>query len=271
MIPRTHPTEVPHERRYTTFRGRPVRPLDKKSLLYLLGTTLDFSGGEPSPICFDSQAHWLQSCLKRLLAPDLAVDGAPGNRTRLATREFQRRVREFVPGAAALAADGLAGPSTIAALEAATATWAPSHGASGAPVRVGAVGVTSLSGGPGRVRVDAEGRALDLTFETRERRDRDGHALVDPHNLAQLTAPLEVAALTELGLDPGEAAVLRAIGLGGPGSVDTTGPELVALGFGFAGRGGGIAALLAAIGVRALQEAARKPHAENHSRERELP
>ncbi len=211
------------------------------------GGPLDFSAGEATEICFDSQAHWLQSCLKRLLAPDLAVDGAPGNRTRLATREFQRRVREFVPGAAALAADGLAGPSTIAALEAATATWAPSHGASGAPVRVGAVGVTSLSGGPGRVRVDAEGRALDLTFETRERRDRDGHALVDPHNLAQLTAPLEVAALTELGLDPGEAAVLRAIGLGGPGSVDTTGPELVALGFGFAGRGGGIAALLAAI------------------------
>lgn len=208
---------------------------------------LDFGAGEPTEICFDSQAHWLQSCLKRLLAPDLSVDGAPGNRTRLAIREFQRRVREFVPGAAALAVDGLAGQSTIAALEAATATWAPSRGASAAPVRIGAVGVTSLSGGPGRVRVDAAGRAIDLTFGTRERRDHGGRTLVDPHNLALLTAPIEAAELAELGLAPEEAAVLRAIGLGGPGSIDTTGPEMVALGLGFAGRGGGIAALLAAI------------------------
>ena len=45
--------------------------------------------------------------------------------------------------------------------------------------------------------------------------------------------------------------------------------RIAAIAIGFAGIL--FSALLAAIGVRALQEAARKPHAENHSRERELP
>ena len=208
---------------------------------------LDFSAGDEATIRFDSQAHWLQSCLKRLVAPELVVDGAPGNRTRVATKEFQRRVREFVPDAPALTADGVAGPATIAALEAATLTWAPDHGAAAAPVQFGAVSVTALRGGPGRVRVAADGGAIDLSFETRGRRDRGGRALADPHNFTALTPQPEVAALQELGLDPGDAAVLRATCLGGPGSVDTTGPELVALGLGFGGRGGGIAALLAAL------------------------
>ena len=206
---------------------------------------LDFSDGEPPPIRFDSQGHWLQSCLRRLISPDLAVDGAPGNRTRAATKEFQRRVREFVPGSAALGADGLAGPATVAALEAATATWAPDHGAVAMTVRTGAVGVTNLKGG--RVRVDADGRAIDLAFETRTLHARDGRTFVDPHGLTRVEPALAVAALAELGLDPEDAAILRATGLGGPGSLDTTGPGLVALGLGFHGRGGGIAALLAAI------------------------
>lgn len=45
--------------------------------------------------------------------------------------------------------------------------------------------------------------------------------------------------------------------------------RIAAIAIGFAGIL--FSALLAAIGVRALQEAARKPHADNHSRERELP
>jgi hypothetical protein len=62
---------------------------------------------------------WLQTCLKRLVDPDLVVDGAFGKRSRQALKDFQR--------GAHLDVDGVAGPATIAALESATATLAPGH------------------------------------------------------------------------------------------------------------------------------------------------
>lgn len=62
---------------------------------------------------------WLQACLKRLVDPDLVVDGVLGRRSRQAVRDFQR--------GAHLDVDGVAGPATIAALEAATGTRAPGH------------------------------------------------------------------------------------------------------------------------------------------------
>jgi hypothetical protein len=71
-----------------------------------------------------SHERWLQSALKALVEPTLAVDGALGTRTRAATKAFQRRVREFVANSAKLSVDGIAGPQTIAALEAATGTTA---------------------------------------------------------------------------------------------------------------------------------------------------
>lgn len=76
----------------------------------------------------DSSSHerWLQSCLKALVDPKLAVDGKLGPRTRVAVKTFQKRAQEFNPGGPALAADGIAGPQTIAALEAATSSRAPS-------------------------------------------------------------------------------------------------------------------------------------------------
>jgi len=199
---------------------------------------LDFSGGEPSPICFDSQAHWLQSCLKRLVAPELTVDGSPGPRTRIALKEFQKRAK--------LGADGVAGPATIAALEAATSTWAPDHGAAAAPVQYGPVAVTRLRG-PLAFRVAAADQFVDLTLATIERHDRGGRGMLDAHNLALHTPPPEVATLQAAGLLRGEAAVLHATCQGGPASLDTTGPALVSLGLGFSARGGGLATLLAAL------------------------
>jgi peptidoglycan hydrolase-like protein with peptidoglycan-binding domain len=62
-------------------------------------------------------ATWLQTCLRDLVAPDLVVDGDPGARTTAALKKFQ--------GAHGLRADGVAGPATIAALEAASNTTAP--------------------------------------------------------------------------------------------------------------------------------------------------
>jgi hypothetical protein len=70
--------------------------------------------------------RWLQSCLQRLVDPDLTVDGQFGPRSRQALKEFQRRAATFVPGTT-LTADGIAGPRTISALEAATDTRAPGH------------------------------------------------------------------------------------------------------------------------------------------------
>ncbi|MBA3546743.1 MAG: peptidoglycan-binding protein [Nannocystis sp.] len=64
--------------------------------------------------------RWLQSALKALVDPRIVVDGELGPRTRTAVKMFQKRAREFNPRGPALAADGIAGRQTIAALEAAT-------------------------------------------------------------------------------------------------------------------------------------------------------
>ena len=60
-------------------------------------------------IVLDSPAHWLQSCLRRLVDPTLTIDGAVGLRTRQALKTFQRRTGRLTP-------DGVAGPRTLAAL-----------------------------------------------------------------------------------------------------------------------------------------------------------
>lgn len=67
----------------------------------------------------NAQNLWLQTCLRQLVDPSLVVDGAFGQRSRQALKDFQRKHH--------LAVDGIAGPSTIAALEAATGTRAPNH------------------------------------------------------------------------------------------------------------------------------------------------
>lgn len=65
--------------------------------------------GPPEPAPPMTFARWLQSSLRLLVAPDLAVDGQIGPATKAATRKFQ--------ATRGLAVDGVAGPLTIAALE----------------------------------------------------------------------------------------------------------------------------------------------------------
>jgi len=75
-----------------------------------------------------SRERWLQSALKALVEPTLAVDGDIGTRTRAAIKKFQRRAQELSPANPKLAVDGIAGPQTIAALERTTGTTAPTVG-----------------------------------------------------------------------------------------------------------------------------------------------
>lgn len=61
--------------------------------------------------------RWLQTCLKALVDDALVVDGDLGPRSRSAIKEFQKRH--------GLAVDGVVGPATVSALEAASNTRAP--------------------------------------------------------------------------------------------------------------------------------------------------
>ena len=78
------------------------------------------------PLDTRSRDHWLQSCLRRLVDPDLTVDGALGLRTRRALKQFQRQTDR-------LTADGVPGPRTIAALEASTGSRCPGSAAPAEP------------------------------------------------------------------------------------------------------------------------------------------
>ena len=75
-----------------------------------------------------SRERWLQSALKALVEPTLAVDGDIGTRTRAAIKKFQRRAQELNPANPKLDVDGIAGPQTFAALERTTGTTAPTVG-----------------------------------------------------------------------------------------------------------------------------------------------
>jgi peptidoglycan hydrolase-like protein with peptidoglycan-binding domain len=63
--------------------------------------------------------RWLQAYLKSTIDDTLVVDGDLGPRSRSAIKEFQKRHD--------LAADGIPGPATISAAEAASGTRAPGH------------------------------------------------------------------------------------------------------------------------------------------------
>ncbi len=63
--------------------------------------------------------RWLQAYLKSTIDDTLVVDGDLGPRSRSAIKEFQKRHN--------LAVDGIPGPATISAAEAASGTRAPGH------------------------------------------------------------------------------------------------------------------------------------------------
>jgi lysozyme family protein len=80
----------------------------------------------PVPQGHDGGAHgvlWLQTALNALQGAALTIDGSYGRFTRMAVRTFQ--------AAHGLTADGLAGPLTIAAIEAALASASPAGAPAG--------------------------------------------------------------------------------------------------------------------------------------------
>src|SRR5688500_7785219 len=72
---------------------------------------LSFGDGPVVLANTSTRAHWLQSALKLLVAPQLEVDGVLGPRTSRAVQLFQKRSASL--GGGALRADGIAGPRTI--------------------------------------------------------------------------------------------------------------------------------------------------------------
>ena len=93
--------------------------------------------------------RWLQACLKQLVDPTLVVDGDLGPRSRTAVKTFQKQH--------GLAVDGIAGPATIAALEAASGTRAPEH--AGETLHTAAAAATREDDEPGSDTADADADA----------------------------------------------------------------------------------------------------------------
>lgn len=106
------------------FADEPWSDLDPEAELPDDGEEPPLSFGGPVPLADTrSRERWLQSCLRALVAPELAVDGVLGPRSTRAVQTFQRRSKSL--GGPALTADGIVGPKTIAALEQLTTSRAP--------------------------------------------------------------------------------------------------------------------------------------------------
>ncbi|MBK8259838.1 MAG: peptidoglycan-binding protein [Nannocystis sp.] len=90
--------------------------------------------------------RWLQSALKATVAPKLVVDGRLGPATERAILAFQQRAQALA--GRRLAADGVLGKQTIAALEVATDSEAPSREAKPAAEATGATKAWATSSFP---------------------------------------------------------------------------------------------------------------------------
>lgn len=215
------------------------------------------------PIDTSSRAHWLQSCLRRLIDPDLVVDGALGLRSRRALKVFQRQT----PG---LRADGVAGPQTIAALMAKTGSVCPGLGET-APAGSGDDGFTEPD--EPVVPVNATtATAAELTVRTLDQAGTVTHivssaddevrfsyfskAATDAWNVSSYrggkTGLLRDEDLRALGHPPGAIKIFRANAdkesRGLFGAVNTWDDQRVSWGVSqFAGRAGTLAALLAEL------------------------
>mgnify|MGYP002777817733 CR=1 FL=1 len=209
------------------------------------------SFGDDAPIDTSSPARWLQSCLRRVVDPELAIDGRPGVRTRRAIVLFQRQ--------AGLRADGIAGPLTLAALQARTGVAAPAGAPDGDPGR-DALPPSASPTAVVRELPRQGGRAVrsyavrlgddEVRFSTWS--DPEG----DDHNVSAYEGAradlLTDADLRALGARPGAIKILRANALkesGGKfGAVNTWDDQIVSWGMAqFAGHAGTLAALLASV------------------------
>jgi len=212
------------------------------------------------PIDTRSRAHWLQSCLRRLIDPDLTVDGVLGLRTRRALKTFQRQADR-------LTADGVPGPRTLAALESRTGTKCPGAAAE----------VTDLSAQepaimdePVLAPVLDDGKVGEFTVRTVDAGKTTVHVVRsaddevrfsyfskgDAWNVCSYrggdSGLLHDADLRARGHTPGAIKIFRANALkesrGLFGAVNTWDDQLVSWGVSqFAGRAGTLAALLAAL------------------------
>lgn len=209
------------------------------------------------PIDTSSFERWLQGCLRRLVDPDLVVDGALGLRTRRALKTFQRQTDRLQP-------DGVAGPRTIAALAARTGTDCPRTIAALATVEPEAE--PSVEPPPPRpepgagelqLRTQMHAGAIQQIVASADDEVRFSYfSKADPWCVSSYhggkTGLVRDEDLRALGYPPGAIKILRANALkesrGLFGAVNTWDDQLVSWGVSqFAGRAGTLAALLAAL------------------------
>ncbi len=214
------------------------------------------------PISFDSLdlenvssfEHWLHSSLKALVAPDLTVDGVLGRRSRIATKRFQARAHTL-GGGPRLDVDGIAGDSTIAALEALTGSQAPKRRSS----ETTATGDTSMAA-PATVSVSVSEHKGKQIYEISSADDTVSfsywtkrHRSYKPHCVSRYRGAkrdlIDDQTILDAGYSTSELGILRANSQkesGGTfGAVNTWDNQIVSWGMAqFAGHAGTLAALL---------------------------
>ncbi len=209
----------------------------------------------PAPIgdgAIDGQSpvRWLQGALRRELGPWLDVDGQLGVATRRALVRFQRQT--------GLKADGLAGPLTVAALQARVGLGPPAGPFEPDPRDAGlppsaspTVAVRELPRAGARAARTFAARLGDdeVRFSCWSDPGGDDHNVGSHEGARGLLGDADLAAI---GLGPGAIRVLRACAqgdaTGGFGAVRTYDDQLVSWGFApFGGRAGTLAAVIAGL------------------------
>ncbi len=210
-----------------------------------------------------SFACWLQSALKALVDRKLGVDGKLGPRTRVAIKKFQKRAQEFDPSGPALAADGIAGPQTIAALEAATGSVAPAEKVDDREVASSSPSPVTSTVGDSDLVVEERGDADDIEYVIRAGDETVSFRYwtpdwnnYKPFNVSRYKGAkrglLSDAQILASGYSTSELGILRANALkesgGAFGAINTWDDQIVSWGMAqFAGHAGTLAALLAEL------------------------
>ena len=198
--------------------------------------------------------YWLQSALKALVEPKLSVDGVLGRRSRIATKRFQARAH-ILGGGPKLDTDGIAGDSTIAALEALTGSQAPKRSPS-APARPNATQTAKLGTVTVRERehkgkhiyeVSSAGDTVSFSYWTKSHRGYKPHC-VSRYRGAKRDI-IDDQTILDAGYSTSELGILRANSQkesGGTfGAINTWDNQIISWGMAqFAGHAGTLAALL---------------------------
>lgn len=229
------------------------------------------------PLDFNSRERWLQSCLRRLVNPKLAVDGKPGRGTRRALRSFQKYYRKHYPDGIKLSIDGIIGPNSTAALEQCTQSRAPEITESEYQAKLkqdtaapqpdierpapattdGPLTVSKKTVNGKRVyTISGHGEEVSFRYKTRERLGAKGKLVTDSYNVSRYrggkTDLLSDEDLNKVGYTTAEIKILKANALkesGGKfGAINTWDNQIVSWGMAqFAGHAGSLAGLMRAI------------------------